>query len=71
MTVSAIEQQSIVSASTKATTSGHIFHMIKVTLACFGKYIRGSAVETIWVENEILGQNVPESVLNGSNFDPY
>lgn len=44
------------------------FHLIKVTLACIGKYLRGSGAENVWIESGIFGINVVESVLNGTNY---
>lgn len=45
------------------------FHMIKITLACIGTYIRGSGAEHIWTETSIFGVKVVESVISGSNYN--
>jgi hypothetical protein len=39
------------------------FHMIKVVMACIGKYLEGSGAETIWTQNLVFGVNVVQSVL--------
>lgn len=44
------------------------FHMIKIVLACIGKYLEDSGAETIWLENGIFGPNVIKSVLGGTHY---
>ena len=44
------------------------FHMMKVVLACIGKYLDGSGAVKIWTENDIFGLNVVNSVLSGSHY---
>ena len=44
------------------------FHMAKVALGCVGKYLKGSGAENIFVESEIFGVNVVDSVLSGKNY---
>lgn len=44
------------------------FHLLKIYLGCIGKYVRGSAAESIFIENDIFGQNTTEAVLNGSHY---
>ena len=45
------------------------FHMLKVVLGSIGKYIEGSAAETIFVENKVFGANVVKSVLAGTHYE--
>ena len=44
------------------------FHMIKIALACLGKYLEGSGAQNIFVENFVFGLNVVEKVMNGSHY---
>ena len=44
------------------------FHMMKIVLACFGKYLNGSGARQIWTETGIFGVNVFESVIAGTNY---
>lgn len=44
------------------------FHMAKVALGCLGKYLRGSAAETIFVESSMFGSNVVDGVLTGRHY---
>jgi len=44
------------------------FHMSKIVLACVGKYLKGSGVESIFVETSVFGVNVINAVLNGTNY---
>lgn len=44
------------------------FHMIKIVLACIGRYIRGSGVENIFIETGAFGVGTTEQVLNGTNY---
>jgi hypothetical protein len=45
------------------------FHMIKVVMACIGKYLEGSGAETIWTQNLVFGVNVVQSVLGGTHYN--
>lgn len=38
------------------------FHMIKVLLACIGKYLRGSGAESILIESGAFGVDTTEQV---------
>ena len=44
------------------------FHMTKILLACIGKYLTGSGLENVFIENHVFGVKVTESVLKGSNY---
>lgn len=44
------------------------FHMIKLVLACIGKYLKGSGAEHLFVETEAFGISVVDQVLNGTNY---
>jgi len=45
------------------------FHMEKVLIACCGVYLKESGIDTVFVENEIYGPGVVQSVLSGSNYN--
>lgn len=44
------------------------FHLTKILLACIGKYIDGSGLQNVLIENHVFGTTVPESVLIGSKY---
>ena len=44
------------------------FHLEKVIIACCGKYLEESGVDIIFVENEIFGPSVVNSVMSGGNY---
>jgi hypothetical protein len=44
------------------------FHMIKVVMACLGKYLEESGAEPIWTQNLVFGVNVVQSVLSGTHY---
>ena len=44
------------------------FHLEKVITACCGKYLEESGVDIIFVENEIFGPSVVNSVMSGGNY---
>ena len=43
------------------------FHMEKVMIACCGKYLEDTGVDSTFVENEVYGEDV-KSVMNGGNY---
>lgn len=44
------------------------FHMEKVIIACLGKYLKGTGIDKILVNNEIYGSISIETVLNGCHY---
>ena len=43
------------------------FHMEKVMIACCGKYLEDTGIDSIFVENEVYGPENVKSVMNGGN----
>ena len=44
------------------------FHLEKIFIACCGKYLEESGIESVLVETTIYGISVVNSVMNGSNY---
>ncbi|KAJ8677103.1 hypothetical protein QAD02_012890 [Eretmocerus hayati] len=44
------------------------FHLIKVAMACAGKYLKNSGIENILIEANIFGVGVTEQILAGSDY---
>ena len=44
------------------------FHMAKCVLHCIGKYVKGCGLEDSFLETNIFGLKVLESVLSASNY---
>ena len=44
------------------------FHMEKVIIACCGKYLEDVGVDSIFVENEVYGPAIVNTVMNGGNY---
>ena len=44
------------------------FHMEKIVIACLGKFLEESGVNSVFVENEIFGPVVVNSVMNGGHY---
>ena len=44
------------------------FHLEKVINGCIGKYLEASGIESVLVENEIFGQGVVKTVMDGRNY---
>ena len=44
------------------------FHMEKVMIACCGKYLEDTGIESIFVENEVYGPEKVKSVMNRGNY---
>jgi len=52
---------------TDLTTCLGSFHLLNIYLGCIGQYLRGIGAESIWIENEIFGQNMTQAVLPGTH----
>ena len=44
------------------------FHLKKVMIACCGKYLKDTGVDSIFVENEVYGPENVKSVMNEDNY---
>lgn len=44
------------------------FHLTKISMACIGKHLKKSGVESILADTNIYGRNTTEQVLNASNY---
>ena len=44
------------------------FHLEKIVIACIGKFLEESGVESVFVENEIFGPGVVKTVMNGGHY---
>ena len=44
------------------------FHLGKIIIACIGKFLEESGVESVFVENEIFGLGVVKTVMNGGHY---
>ena len=44
------------------------FHMAKAAIHCVGKYLRGSDMKDAFVETELFGLKVAQSVMEGSQY---
>jgi hypothetical protein len=44
------------------------FHTEKVMIACCGKYLEDTVIDSILVENEVYGPENVKSVMNGGNY---
>ena len=44
------------------------FHIAKYVEHCIGKYIQGSCVEESLRQTQVIGVNVVDAVLNGTNY---
>ena len=44
------------------------FHLEKVIIACCGKYLEESGIDSIFVEHEIFGPDVVTSAMEGGNY---
>ena len=44
------------------------FHMEKVMIACCGKYLEDTGVDSIFLENEVNRPENVKSVMNGDNY---
>ena len=45
-----------------------MFHYTKVLLRCAGRYLLGSGVDDVLIQNEVFGKKVLNSVLNGTYY---
>ena len=44
------------------------FHMAKVLLTCIGKYICGSHLKNVFIENSVFETCVTQAIIQGSNY---
>lgn len=44
------------------------FHMEKVMIACCGKYLEETGIDTVLAENEVYGPGVVKSVMDGGHY---
>ena len=44
------------------------FHLEKIVIACTGKFLEESGVESVFVDNEIFGTGVVKTVMNGGRY---
>ena len=44
------------------------FYLEKIVIACIGKFLEESGVESVFVENEIFGPGVVKTVMNGGHY---
>ena len=44
------------------------FHMEKTIIACIGKYLQGSGVDSIFTNNRVFGSSVVINVLDGGHY---
>ena len=44
------------------------FHMEKILISCCGSYLKGCGIENVFVENDVFGPGVVQSVMSGGHY---